>query len=183
MVMRALMPVVIAFLPVALLVAAPLVTPACIIPSISSSSDAGTAAAAAASADAGTTTTPTVQGASCTQVSTSIAICLYISSCPNLVLNPQVFPQCGFRIHGDAIDPECLCGNYLCPIGSPASCTEAATEASGDTNYDSVCEQSVEGHCLDLTAAGSSGTTSPTACQTCIAGCDNVPSCVDACGC
>jgi hypothetical protein len=172
--MRAL----VAFLPLIALAAAPFATQACVIPSISSSSsDAG--AAPASSADAGTAAA--VQGASCTAVTSSISLCQFISSCPNLALNPQVFPQCGFRIHGTAIDPECLCGNYLCPIGSPTTCTEAATMASGDTTYDSVCEQSVTGHCLALTASG--GSTTSAACQSCITNCDNVPACVDACGC
>jgi hypothetical protein len=99
-------------------------------------------------------------------------------------LNPRVFPQCGFRIHGDAIDPECLCGTSLCPIGAPANCTQAAQMASGDVTYDSVCQQASVGGCTPLTGSGTSsggGTTS--ACQTCIANCDNVPACIDACGC
>ncbi len=178
--MRAFLPAAIAFLPVAVLVLAPLATPACVIPSISSNSDAGAAPAATAAADAGA---PAVQGASCTQITASISLCQFISSCPTLALSPQVFPQCGFRIHGTSIDPECLCGNYLCPIGSPATCTEAAQLASGDTTYDSVCLQSVQGHCLDLTGGGTTTPSSTSACQTCILNCDNVPACVDACGC
>ena len=87
-----------------------------------------------------------VQGASCTAITANISLCQYISSCPSLALNAQIFPQCGFRIHGDAIDPECLCdGHYLCPIGHSTTCSAAAAAASGDTTYDSVCEQSVTG--------------------------------------
>ena len=82
----------------------------------------------------------TVKGASCTQITSSISLCQFISACPNLSLSAQVFPECGFRIHGSAIDPECLCQNqYLCPIGAPTTCAEAATAAGGDTTYDSVC--------------------------------------------
>jgi hypothetical protein len=178
-----------ALLPAVVLLAAPLATPACVIPSISAT-DAGASPAATSSAEDASSSAPSaVQGASCTQLSPTVLLCLYISSCPSLVLNPQVFPQCGFRIYGNAIDPECLCGNYLCPIGSASTCSEAATEASGDTNYDSVCEQSVTGHCLDLNASGSSssgsssGSTTNPACQTCVQNCDNVPACIDACGC
>jgi hypothetical protein len=152
--------------------------PACVIPDISTGADAGSSAAASSSEDAGASGSSTTKGASCTQVSSTISLCLYISSCPNLILNPQVFPSCGFRIHGDAIDPECLCGNYICPIGSPTSCSEAAADSSGDVNYDSVCEQSVDGHCTALGTGGSSS-----ACETCVQNCDNVPSCVEACGC
>ena len=101
------------------------------------------------------------------------------------VLNAQTFPECGFHISGTNIDPECLCdGHYLCPIGHPTSCDQAAAAASGDTTYDSVCEQEVTGGCTDLTAGTSSGgSTTTAACQTCVNNCDNVPSCVDACGC
>jgi hypothetical protein len=159
--------------------AAVLASPACIIPSISQNgSDAG---ATTSAEDAGSAAT--VKGASCTQITSSISLCQFISACPNLSLSAQVFPECGFRIHGSAIDPECLCQNqYLCPIGAPTTCAEAATAAGGDTTYDSVCAQALTGNCQDLTAAtGSGGATA--ACKACIANCDNVPSCIDACGC
>ena len=153
-----------------------LASPACIVPTISSA-DAGSTATSSGQ-DAGSTAT--VQGASCTAISASISLCQYISACPTLTLSTQVFPECGFRIHGSAIDPECFCSNeYLCPIGHPTTCTEAAQAASGDTNYDSVCEQSVTGGCTQL----ASGSSTSAACQSCIQNCDNVPACVDACGC
>jgi hypothetical protein len=155
-----------------------LAAPACVLPSISTgSADAGPATPAAA-ADAGAAAT---EGASCTQVSATIALCQYISSCPSLALSAKVFAQCGFHVHGDAIDPECLCGTSLCPIGHPTTCAEAAALSTGDVNYDSVCEQATVGGCTDLGAATGTGTSS--ACQTCVANCDNVPSCIDACGC
>jgi hypothetical protein len=154
---------------------------ACIVPTISQNgSDAGTPTGSGS--DAGSTA---VQGASCAQVTSSISLCEFISACPTLSLSPQVFPQCGFRIHGSAIDPECLCQNqYLCPIGAPTTCAEAAQAAGGDTTYDSVCSQALTGHCQDLTVGtGSSGGGTSAACKACIANCDNVPSCIDACAC
>jgi hypothetical protein len=161
-----------------------LAAPACVLPSISSGDDAG----AASSVDAGTaatpTSTPTVKGASCSAITSTISLCEYISSCPSVVLNAKVFPQCGFYIHGTAIDPECLCQNeYLCPIGHPTTCAQALTDSSGDVTYDSVCQQAVTGGCEDLTAGTGAGSTTSTACQTCVSNCDNVPSCIDACGC
>jgi hypothetical protein len=172
----------------AALVSLAMAAPACVIPTITQNSDAGSASAASSS-DGGSTAA--VQGASCTSVSASVSLCQYISSCPSLSLSPQVFPECGFQINGDALDPECLCDNhYLCPVGHPTSCTEAAAEASGDTTYDSVCEQEVTGGCTDLTAgtsstSSSSGGATPTttACQSCINACGNVPTCIDACQC
>jgi hypothetical protein len=163
-----------------------LAAPACIVPSISSGSDAGSSEAT--SSDGGTSTstastTPT--GTSCTAITASISLCQTISSCPSLALSTQIFPECGFRINGSAIDPECLCDSeYLCPIGHPATCAEAVTDSSGDVNYDSVCEQEVSGGCTDLTAGStSSSTTTSAACQSCVNACDNVPTCLDACGC
>ena len=162
------------------LVAALLAGQACVLPDISQNgSDAG-AAAPPAGSDAGAT----VRGASCTAVTASISLCEFISACPTLSLNPQVFPQCGFRIHGSAIDPECLCqSQYLCPVGAPTTCAEAAKAASGDTTYDSVCQQALTGNCQDLGAATGTGASQSAACQACLKNCDNVPSCIDACGC
>jgi hypothetical protein len=183
----------------ATLVLAALAAPsACIVPSISQNTDAGTAAAS--SSDAGATATATAaQGASCTQINATTSLCQFINLCPTLTLNTSVFPQCGFRIHGDAIDPECFCDNeYLCPIGSPTTCAEAATESTGDVTYDSVCQQYLTGHCTDLNAAASAGSTSTgststgststgstttAACQSCLTNCANVPACIEACGC
>jgi hypothetical protein len=151
-------------------------SPACVVPSISTSEDAG--ATATATSDAASSTV--VQGASCTAVSASVSLCQYISACPTLTLSTKVFPECGFWIHGSAIDPECFCQNeYLCPIGHPLTCAAAATAAGGDTDYDSVCQQALSGGCQDLAT-----TTGPSAaCQSCITACDNVPACIDACGC
>jgi hypothetical protein len=169
-------------LPLLALGALQFLAPACVIPDISTGADAGSSSASSSSSSGagGGSSSATTTGASCTQVSSSISLCLYISSCPNLILDPKVFPSCGFRIHGDAIDPECLCGNTICPIGAPTSCSEAAADTSGDVTYDSVCEQSVEGHC---TALGTGGSSTSSACETCVQNCDNVPSCVEACGC
>ncbi len=167
------------------LVGAVLASSACIIPSISEKdNDAGSSATPASSSDGGSSAASAVQGASCTAITASISLCQYISACPDLTLNVKVFPECGFRIHGSAIDPECLCENeYLCPIGSPTTCTEAAQAAGGDTTYDSVCEQVGTGGCKDLTAGTGAGSTTSAACQQCVSSCDNVPSCIDACGC
>ena len=171
------MRVTLAALVSAALLAILLAAPACIIPSIiQNTPDAGATPAASDSGAA-----PAVKGASCTAITASISLCEYISSCPSLVL-PAQFTQCGFRINGSALDPECLCdGHYLCPIGHPTTCSQAAAAASGDTTYDSVCQQSVSGGCTDLTAG--SGSTTTSACQTCVNACDNVPTCIDSCGC
>jgi hypothetical protein len=55
-------------------------------------------------------------------------------------------------------------------------------DSSGDVTYDSVCQQALTGGCQDLGTSSTSSSTSA-ACQTCVNACDNVPSCIEACGC
>ncbi|HEY2513578.1 MAG TPA: hypothetical protein VGI39_22070, partial [Polyangiaceae bacterium] len=153
----------------------------CIVPSISTgAADGGSSSSSSSSDDAGSPTA--VTGTGCAAVTSTVTLCQTISLCPSLTLNAKVFPQCGFRIHDQAIDPECICGNQLCPIGAPTTCTEASQLSSGDVNYDSVCQEANVGQCTSLSTGSSSGGTS-TACQMCIANCDNVPTCVDGCPC
>ena len=114
-------------------------------------------AGASSGVDAGTaatpTSTPTVTGSElhCRSARRSRSA-QYISSCPSLVLNAQVFPQCGFRIHGTAIDPECLCQQRVPLPDRPPDHVRARPRRTraATSNYDSVCQQAVTGGCEDL---------------------------------
>ncbi len=170
------------------LVLAVLSGPGCVIPTITQNTDAGASSSSSSSSGgdggSGSAAAAAATGTNCTQITSTISLCQTISSCPNLTRNPKTLPQCGFRIHGAAIDPECYCQNqYLCPVGAPTTCTEAAAETTGDVNYDSVCEEAVQGRCTDLSATGGTGSGTSAACQSCVSACDNVPACIEACGC
>ena len=136
-------------------------------------SDAG--ASPAATADAAV-------GAGCTgDLGGGLKLCTYVSLCPTLGVDHDVYPNCGFRLHGDLIDLECVCQGVLCPIGVPTTCAQAKELLSSQTEY-AVCAQVNEGRCTALGTAG--GTTPPASCdRNCAAQCHGDTSCMKSCGC
>jgi len=125
-------------------------------------------------------------GIACTtDVTTHVALCSGTSQCPNISVDTQQFPNCGFRTLQPTFDLECICfGNYLCPVGVVSSCQEIAGLFSGKTLND-VCNQVSLGYCTQNTgipANGTGGATS-TCNQDCYSGCVGAPTCIVACGC
>jgi hypothetical protein len=115
-------------------------------PSTSSSKDAGTSSSGG---DDGGDAAPVVQGAECgPDPDTGVVLCLAISTCPDLVIDPDLFPGCGFRIHAsaDVIDLECACFGQICPIGIATTCDQAAALMVDQSQY-TVCMQVNEGRC------------------------------------
>jgi hypothetical protein len=141
---------------------------------------AGLNADAGADGGASPGTTPQVQGAGCgVESTTGATLCTAISLCPKLAVDHDVFPNCGFRIHGQAIDLECACSGALCPVGAPLTCDQAAQLLSGQSEIQ-VCNQLNEGRCT----AGTPAQTSPSTCdRTCAGECGGDPGCVKLCGC
>lgn len=134
-------------------VASLLITCSCfgfnIIPSTDDSSQQqGTDAAATPAADS--TTDSAVLGGLCgVDPDTGVTLCLAISTCPDVVIDPDLFPGCGFRIHPtsvDVIDMECACYGQICPIGVATTCAQAATLMQDQSQY-TVCMQVDEGRC------------------------------------
>ncbi len=100
---------------------------------------------AAAIADAGAAT-----GAGCTDdLGGGIKLCTYISVCPTLGVDHDLYPNCGFRIRGAVIDLECVCQGMLCPMGAPTTCTQAA-QLMTNQNEIQICLQVDEGRCTKL---------------------------------
>jgi hypothetical protein len=135
-------------------------------------------------ADAGEDAAPPVSsapeapsGSYCTSVSETYSTCEFVSLCPGLMIDPNQFPQCGYAVHGDVIDPECLCYGEMCPMGAPATCADMANILAS-TTVATVCAEYTGGHCQSL---GGQGATSP--CQQCQINCHNVVSCLQNCGC
>jgi hypothetical protein len=148
---------------------------------LATSGDGGTDGASSSSAgpDGGFGTAAT--GVSCGEdLQTGIVLCRGISTCPNLLVGSDQFPDCGFRIHGDALDLECLCSGALCPIGAPATCDQARQLLSSQTEF-GVCQQVNDGRCLDLNATRDAGANGCD--KTCAAQCGGDPSCIKLCGC
>lgn len=123
----------------------------------------------------------TASGTNCGVDPTSgIALCLGISSCPSVRVDPDQFPDCGYRISGSVIDLECLCGDSLCPMGSAASCLDAKA-LLGEQSAQEVCAGIADGKCQVVKQTSSnSGSTCDKDCR---AQCSGVPGCITLCGC
>jgi hypothetical protein len=122
---------------------------------------------------------------------TGAVLCLGVTACPSLAIDPSAWPSCGFRVAGGTtLDLECICGDSLCPIGVATSCEQATTLLSSQTQL-MVCEQVAEQRCLTVTPpattpSGSGGPDAgvPSTCnQTCLVGCGTAADCLQLCGC
>jgi hypothetical protein len=140
----------------------------------------------------GTSTTPAAtggaataaQGTDCgTDPDTSAVLCLGSTVCPGLTIDSSLFPGCGYRVNGVALDIECSCSGWLCPLGA-ASCS-AAQSAMTQENYSVVCSQLGTAACVQGTpvAASSSSSSGGTCDTTCRSECAGEPTCIQLCGC
>jgi hypothetical protein len=144
----------------------------------------GDSSSGATSTTGGGTDGGAATGVSCgADPATGTTLCLGISLCPTVVIDSEVFPACGFHVHGNVLDVECVCGGLLCPLGVAATC-DALTALLAMSNEGSVCS-AAGGACTELTAtttASSSGGTGT--CDTaCRDECAGDPNCIVACGC
>lgn len=77
---------------------------------------------------------------------TGTVLCSGVSACPGLLVDHDVYPDCGFRIRGTSFDLQCPCYGGLCPIGSPSTCQDAQALLDAQSEY-TVCAQYNEGRC------------------------------------
>jgi hypothetical protein len=143
-----------------------------------SSADAGGAGASGAGSSGGASATGTNCGV---DPSSGIALCLGISSCPTVRVDPDQFPDCGYRIAGSSIDLECLCGDSLCPMGTAASCLDAKALLS-EQSAQGVCAAIADGRC-QVVKQTSDPSTNSTCDKECRSQCSGVPGCISLCGC
>jgi hypothetical protein len=123
----------------------------------------------------------TPSGSDCITDSVSrITICTSISLCPGLAVDHELYPDCGFRVSGTSLDLECLCGDYVCPVGTALSCAGARQLLAGSTEA-AVCIQQNDGRCAPRQAAGSGSTS--TCDRNCAENCGSSPGCLELCGC
>jgi len=121
-----------------------------------------------------------------------VTLCSGTTECPGVEVDPAVFPGCGFYISGNALDLECLCATYLCPMGLAPTCT-AASALLKSTNEGSVCAAVSTNGCSQVPTtggtgaggtAGSGAADAGSGCdKSCEAMCAGEPDCVQLCGC
>ena len=172
--------------PFTLALALTLALAACVDLSTSSSGSGGsggTGGTAGTSGDGGSTATPT--GAQCvTEQESGAVLCSAISTCPDVVVDRDVFPNCGFRIMGSTMDLECDCNGQLCPLGVPVTCAQAAQLLMQQQSETNVCTQVSEGRCTMTANPAPTTTGTPSTCDPgCRDGCSGDPSCYKLCGC
>jgi hypothetical protein len=167
----------------------------CTLPT--SSSDAGASSVPTVTGDSGTLSA-TASGTNCgTDPTTNVTLCTGISSCPTVVVDENVFPECGFDLTGTGVYLVCLCSGYLCPIGQgqPTTCAEAAALLQA-SNEGTACGEASNGQCaLVSSGTGTTGTTGSTGTtttdagsgsgcdETCESMCAGEPDCIQLCGC
>lgn len=138
------------------------------------------------SSQGGSSTTTNAKGISCTaDTDTGTILCLGTTACPNVLVDTVKFPNCGFRTFSPGFDLECVCfGNYLCSVGTAASC-QAVTTIFSTTTLSEVCNGVSLDYCKLGAASAAQGTGGATSnCdQTCYSTCVGAPACIVACGC
>lgn len=106
-------------------------------------------------------------------------LCTSLDQCPGLAIDHDVFPECGFRVPSTSIDVECICGDFLCPVGAALSCAQAQ-ELLMDQSEVVTCVQQNEGRCapLIMSKVGESSCD-----KTCAQACAGDINCRGLCGC
>ncbi len=161
----------------------------CVLPS--PSSDAGTPTIPL-TGDGGAALTGSATGTGCgTDPTTGVTLCISTSECPSVTVDQSVFPQCGFYITGGSVFLACLCSNYLCPIGLPATCDQAELLLQA-SNEGMVCGEASNNGCTVITspatstsaATSDSDAGSGSGCDpSCESDCAGEPDCIQLCGC
>lgn len=80
-------------------------------------------------------------------------LCRAIAICPGLAIDPDRFPDCGFRTGSGLIDIECVCDDYLCPLGTTLTCAQARDLLASQFQL-LACTQVSEGRCAPRRIVG-----------------------------
>jgi hypothetical protein len=146
---------------------------------------AGSAGASGTSTRNAGGTSATITGNDCTlDVATGITLCARVSACAGVSVDPDQFPNCGFRAEATRLDLECLCDRALCPIGIAKDCKQAGDLLATGSAL-AVCTQVSDGLCLTINSTRLDGTggSSNFCDRNCMDTCSGVLDCPKFCGC
>lgn len=134
--------------------------------------------------DAGLETGVVLEGAGCgTDGITGVTLCLAVSTCPEHVIDKDLWPGCGYRLGPGGFDMQCVCDDELCPIGTPLTCEQIPTLLEAQSQI-MVCAGRAEGRCVRPGGASSSGGTAAGGCdRECAKLCGGENGCLEQCGC
>jgi hypothetical protein len=121
------------------------------------------------------------QGSDCAVDSISgVTLCTRIALCPGVSVDHDAYPNCGFRASAGSIEVDCVCGDFLCPIGISIDCAQAARLLAAQSEA-IACTQVSEERCAPRNKAPPAG--NPSCDKNCAAGCAADPGCLRLCGC
>jgi hypothetical protein len=116
----------------------------CLELTVGDPADSGAAAASAPPPDAAR---GAMTGSGCALDSASgVTLCTRIDACPGLVVDHDLYPDCGFRVPSLEIELLCVCGDSLCSAGTALRCADAAPLLADGSEL-VVCTQEAEGRC------------------------------------
>jgi len=147
----------------------------------------GTGAGAGAGAeggagDAGTVDASVVGGGCGTETNTGTTLCIATSLCPEIVVDTQATPHCGFRVRGASVDLVCACGTALCPMGVFATCAEARALLATQSEA-AVCAQVAEERCTESAPAAAPPASASPCDRACMRECGGGAGCAAVCNC
>lgn len=147
----------------------------------------GGADAGAATSDGGAGAEAVVGGGCGVEQRSGIELCAATSMCPNVVVDTQAMPSCGFRVRSGVVDLVCACGTAICPVGAFATCAEASQLLATQTEQ-GVCVQIAEGRCLESNGApppgrGDARGGNPACDRGCLSDCGGGAGCASVCNC
>jgi hypothetical protein len=149
----------------------------------------GEADAGASTSSGSTGADAGVVGGGCgVERTTGIQLCVATSQCPNVVVDTQAMPNCGFRVRGAVVDLVCVCGTAICPMGVFSTCAQASALLANQTEQ-GVCVQVAEGRCMESGAASSSSSSTsssggnPACDRQCMKDCGGGEACASVCNC
>lgn len=125
-----------------------------------------------------------LEGAGCgTDGITGVTLCLAVSTCPEQVIDKDLWPGCGYRLGPAGFDMQCVCDDELCPIGTPLTCEHIAALLESQSQI-GVCASRAEGRCVRPGGTGSGGGSSAGTCnKECAKVCGGENGCLEQCGC
>jgi hypothetical protein len=114
---------------------------------------------------------------------TQAILCTASSACPRVVVDPDAFPNCGYRIRGPAIELACACDGFICAMGTASTCDDAARLLATQTEM-GTCNQVLEGRCEgNGRPAGTGGGVSSLCDRDCLRMCGTNADCKALCNC
>jgi len=121
---------------------------------------------------------PTPVGVDCVRDGvTNVELCAALTACPEVVVERDRFPHCGFRNRADQIDLVCACDNYICSMGLASTCQQAKGLLATQSEL-MVCMQVHEGRCVEV---GAPQPSDPKCDPVCLSECAGAPSCYQLC--